>query len=366
MGSILKYDNNEISKLYKENSYNKLAQILKRTYKDENKLSSDLADVDETIKKLMLYPFSLSYITGVTDEDNLIFTTVISRLDSLGFYFQNTDNNESTIKLTSPDEISSYFSDLFTADETIETSTQLTMSTLGFLCLMAIGDALKRKYLEQLLFHVPDSYEVDTSEIKDVFGFSLESKDIRWFLPFITEAFGPFDNLSLGDIKNIEKGLKELENLEILKLLNQKIQFTDTGYRLLGLMLEKRNMLSFRSLFFENNQLVQMPIAFIKYDKILYYIMPVADEDKVVLKSINKEKFCELIEMVIAPGDEPEIIIKEVKEPVSDIETKLNETDKSEAPDDKHVDTKFCRYCGAKVKVSAKFCTSCGKSLVSK
>ena len=35
MGSILKYDNNEISKLYKENSYNKLAQILKRTYKDE-------------------------------------------------------------------------------------------------------------------------------------------------------------------------------------------------------------------------------------------------------------------------------------------------------------------------------------------
>ena len=70
--------------------------------------------------------------------------------------------------------------------------------------------------------------------------------------------------------------------------------------------------------------------------------------------------------MVIAPGDEPEIIIKEVKEPVSDTETKLNETDKSEAPDDKHVDTKFCRYCGAKVKVSAKFCTSCGKSLVSK
>ena len=152
MGSILKYDNNEISKLYKENSYNKLAQILKRTYKDENKLSSDLADVDETIKKLMLYPFSLSYITGVTDEDNLIFTTVISRLDSLGFYFQNADNNESTIKRTSPDETSSYFSDLFTADETIETSTQLTMSTLGFLCLMAIGDALKRKYLEQLLF----------------------------------------------------------------------------------------------------------------------------------------------------------------------------------------------------------------------
>ena len=257
MGSILKYDDNQISQLYKENSYNKLAKILKRTYKDENKLSSDLADVDETIKKLMLYPFSLSYITGVTDEDNLIFTTVISRLDSLGFYFQNTDNNESTIKLTSPDEISSYFSDLFTADETIETSTQLTMSTLGFLCLMAIGDALKRKYLEQLLFHVPDSYEVDTSEIKDVFGFSLESKDIRWFLPFITEAFGPFDNLSIGDIKNIEKGLKELENLEILKLLNQKIQFTETGYRLLGLMLEKRNMLSFRSLFFENNQLVQ-------------------------------------------------------------------------------------------------------------
>ena len=50
MGSILKYDNNQISKLYKENSYNKLAQILKRTYKDESKLSSDLADVDETIK----------------------------------------------------------------------------------------------------------------------------------------------------------------------------------------------------------------------------------------------------------------------------------------------------------------------------
>lgn len=81
-------------------------KIPKRTYKDESKLSSDLAEVDETIKKLMLYPFSLSYITGVTYEDNLIFTTVISRLDSLGFYFQNTDNNESTIKFTSPDEIS--------------------------------------------------------------------------------------------------------------------------------------------------------------------------------------------------------------------------------------------------------------------
>ena len=40
MGSILKYDNNEISKLYKENSYNKLAQILKRTYKDESKLQA--------------------------------------------------------------------------------------------------------------------------------------------------------------------------------------------------------------------------------------------------------------------------------------------------------------------------------------
>ncbi len=347
MGSVIKIDNNQVLKLYKNNQYNKIAKIINKNYENEKYIEINQEEMDENVKNLMLLPSNICFLASVTQDDMMLFSTLLSTNDSLGYFYNDIENSSTTIKLTSPDEVSKYFHDLLGISEVVVTGISLTMSVHGLLALTSVVDSLKRKNIEQLMFHMVDSFELTIPDIEENFDLSYKSEDLRWYLPFIAEAFGPFEGLSPDTKSNINKGLNELQTMGLLNLDNYKIEFTDEGFSLLSILLQKRNLLMLRSLFFEQETLRQMPIAFLNFDNVLYYIMPLDEQEGFVLKSLDKHMFSELVEMVIAPGDMPSMVEKE--------EIVLP-----------NPNTKFCKYCGAKINASANFCNSCGKSLVNK
>lgn len=344
--------NEEIIKLYIENDYNELAKVLQKNYETDVIPEGENTSLDENVKDLLLFPRNFCFWGAVTRDDTMVFSTLITAKDRIGFYHNEEETQITTVKAVTIDEAVTHLKELQGIDAPKETTTNLILSREGLICLVALADSIKRNHLEELILHLVDESEPGIEELEEIYELSFDSKDLRWYLPFMMEAFGPFSESDFEYRPDFKKGAGELENLGLLKGTQDKLELTEAGYGFMNILLQKRSLAAFRSLFYEQDNLYHMSVAFMSFDKLLYYIMPSGKGGEYVLKSIDEEKYSELIEMIIAAGDEPKIVDKIQTEPGD------KEIHRVEA------DVRFCRFCGAKVSTAAKFCSKCGESLV--
>lgn len=347
--------NEEIIRLYIENDYNELAKVIQKNYETDVIPVGENTDLDENVEDLLLFPRNFCFLGAVTRDDTMIFSTLITAENQIGFYHNEEETQITTVKAVTIDEAVTHLKELQGIDAPKETTTNLILSREGLICLVALADSIKRNHLEELILHLIDESEPGIEELEEIYELSFDSKDLRWYLPFMMDAFGPFSESDSEYRPDFKKGVGELENLGLLKETQDKLELTEEGYGFMNILLQKRSLAALRSLFYEQDNLYHMSVAFMSFDKLLYYIMPSDKEGEYVLKSIDEEKYSELIEMIIAAGDEPKIVDKIQTEPED------KETHRVEAVE---ADVRFCRFCGAKVSIAAKFCNKCGESLV--
>jgi hypothetical protein len=381
VGEVKKVDNRIIKKAFSVGRYNDLAKYIHKQYESGDRVVDGVGVpvghemLTEEEHALLLMPRNLSFVAAVMRNEQMFFSTVITGEKSWAFYQCDEQMSETTLKVMTPDSIVLFLKELFGVSALVATDTSMTLSPVGLLTLMTLADVIKRKKLESLVLQLVSDEPLDAKALEDVFKLTFESGDLRWYLPFVMEAFGPFGALeSVVSQQKIDfkKGLKELETLGLIAVDKIHLNLTDSGASLVTKMLEPRGLLSFRSLFFDQGNLQHLPVAFCMLGEQIYLIMPVDGGSHYCFKSIDEAKFDELVEMVIGPGDAPQMVevVKSKKETakvrassVSEAPTSTPTSNPTPAPTPSKTQTKFCKYCGTQLSAEANFCKACGKSV---
>lgn len=357
MEQVVKITDSLIAKSYREAPYNALAKVLSSRY-DGGLGHEGEAFLNDQEKAFLLHPKNISYVAASTKDAQLFFSTVLASDTSYAFYHHQVEEAQTRLKPVSSQHVVNFLKDLLGLRDLQASETSLTLNALGLLTLATLIDLVHRNHLEQKLLHLVADDVLTVGDLEEIFELSYQSGDLRWYLPFVVEAFGPFDKIIAKDTLDFKNGLKALEAMGLVKCDKQVVHITERGSGFIQKLLEARSTLSMISLFFDHGHLQYMPLAFISLKEVLYLLMPMDGADEFCFKSIDHRKFETLIEMVLAPGEEPPMASLEKKKPhkVQKIQTETPDTVQGPG-------RKFCKHCGIAISAHAKFCKACGKSL---
>lgn len=368
------FSKQDLQTIIKQNqiSPNKLATLLaldeKAAGQDQPSDNSNLS-LDELVKEnnavlleQLVQPYNLSFITAVNNNDDFFFTSLVAGETSYLYYGEEAGSL--TLKETNPEEAATLLGDFIGVADIVKTGTHLTMSMDGLLAFGCLLDRLKRQRLENLVLHVVEEESLTPQSMEEEFAIALETKDLRWTLPFLLEAFDVETTLDLA------KGLKELASLGITTKAKKQVEVTPLGVEVAALFQEPRGMLGVKSLYYHKQSLILDPLVFFRVSGYLYAVQ---GGESVTWASVGQAQYQEMMSTVLAPGEAPTLINHETApaapQPIKEeaVAEGILVDEEPVLSDDtgqkKKPRPKFCRFCGTPLKARGKFCHSCGKEI---
>lgn len=336
----------------RENKRNVLSNFLD-IFSEESSLydgsNEEIEEVNpEMLPSYLLEPYNISFMTIITPQEDMVFMTLLSDEKNNGLYRYEEEFGVLTLKTMEAQESIALISALMGTRNSMKSQTNLTFTPIGMLTLAILVDYVRRENLENLILHLTGESEITISKIQEIFALSMESKDIRWFAPFVLEVFNPLEMVA-EEKKDIKIGLQELANMGLIKLLKNIVHITEQGYEFLELLIQPSGWIGIKSLYYHDHQLQLLSSLFIRAAKSLYYIMPRDVGEQYNWISIDHEGFEEIFGMNIAPGEMP---------PLNNSSSSTNTPILKAIPEN---EVKFCIYCGKELTENAKFCRNCGK-----
>lgn len=307
--------------------------------------SKELSD-QESFKELIytIYqPKNMVIFKGVLSNDALVNQVFLSS-EYLNTVLGSNDNalELKVLQANKPEDYGLYYLESGSTPEIIGTNLILTKDSL--FTLLCLVDCKRRKRALSFLMHQVEKKEIEIKELQDISEENIAFKDPRWFGGF-------FIGKSKETLEcSIEIGLKELEQVQFLKVKQEVVEITEEAEILLSILERKQVILSYENYYLESKDKISgEQLLFIKSDNALFLIQEL--EGSYSFTSIDIDIAKEVLETIFQVVD----IIEEPNAPIENYNKKQPE---------KELKAKFCDQCGNEVSGKGKFCKHCGAPVI--
>lgn len=296
-------------------------------------------------------PKNMVIFKGVLSNDALIQQVFLSSEYLNTALGSNDDALEVKIlEANKPEDYGLYYLERGSTPEIIGTNLILTKDSL--FTLLCLVDCKRRKRALSFLMHQVEEKEIGIKELQDISEENMAFKDPRWLGGFFIEK-------SKGKLEySIEKGLKELEQVQFLKVKKEVVEITEAAEMLLSILERKQVILSYENYYLESKDKISgEQLLFIKSDNALFLIQDI--EGGYSFTSIHMGIAKEVLETIFQ-------VVEIIEEPNAPIENHKDKDIPLENEKSKQLEkTKgnVCPACGVKVHGNSKFCKNCGTEM---
>ncbi|MHC1734919.1 MAG: zinc-ribbon domain-containing protein [Erysipelotrichaceae bacterium] len=287
-----------------------------------------------SVLPVVLRPRNFSGVKVLFQDDNLLFTNILRNENEAVFF--GIENEDVMVLPMESDEIlvllSSYLGEI---EPTPRIKQELSLDAL--IAMLAIVDSVRHAKLMNVLDPSKTEFDLDLASLSKEFKDSVVAKDIRWLAPFMHDLRWEAKEI------NFDVALRELAKLGIVQYKNEKIGIDDRGIVLFDELLNRKTMLGIRSVFYHEEKLNYSSMAFIRSEN---YIWQLDGSEKSCMMTLNNEELQGMIAVMLSPGENPPEERRVSMEKGKDREDSSNPL--------------FCRNCGEKLSIGARFCKRCG------
>ena len=336
----------------------------------------------EKVLPIILKPRNFTGMTALFEDDSLLFTNIVTSEEDAAFCGEE-DGILKVMPMSQSEIIELLASYLGETEDRQKIKQELSGDAL--ICLLSIGDSIKRAKLENILDPSKTEFEISDKILQNEFLYNSEGRNLRWASAFLAELRWEEKPL------NFEKSLKEFSKAGIIIYRDGRVELSENGEIFFDELLKRKTILGLRSVFYHEGVINYLAMALMRTEKYVWFLDVT---DKACIMSLNYEELQGMIGTMISPGEEPlemEAVerLAETKadgtakgsaEKNADIEVEAKakiitiskvkmkaetkaELDSINKDQEKLTPPKFCRNCGEKLTSGSKFCKKCGTKI---
>ena len=290
----------------------------------------------DEILPIILKPRNFTGMTALFEDDSLLFTNLVTSEEDAAFCGEE-DGILKVMPMSQLEIIELLASYLGETEDRQKIKQELSGDAL--ICLLSIGDSIRRAKLENILDPSKTEFEISDKILQNEFLYNSEGRNLRWASAFLAELRWEEKPL------NFEKSLKEFSKAGIIIYRDGRVELSENGEIFFDELLKRKTILGLRSVFYHQGVINYLAMALMRTENYLWFL-DVTDNGCIM--SLNYEELKGMIGTMISPGEEPPEIKADTKAEIK--------SEKSAGP-------KFCRNCGEKLNPDSKFCKKCGSKI---
>lgn len=310
----------------------------------------------EKVLPIILKPRNFTGMTALFEDDSLLFTNIVTSEEDAAFCGEE-DGILKVMPMSQSEIIELLASYLGETEDRQKIKQELSGDAL--ICLLSIGDSIKRAKLENILDPSKTEFEISDKILQNEYQYNLEGRNLRWPSVFLAELrweHKPID---------FKKALKELSKVGIIMYKGSNVELSENGEIFFDELLKRKTVLSLRSVFYHEGVMNYLAMALMRTENYLWFLDVTTNA---CIMSLSYEELQGMIGTMISPGEEPPEMKadEEVEQTISKAKMKAEtkaEPDSINKDQEKPTTPKFCRNCGEKLNMGSKFCKKCGTKI---